>query len=207
MPRMPPLGASTLSPCRSFDNQNNNIYTFCQYLPETTLQQSQPGNLFAGGVALSVLSPTLSLLDQVGSFTGIFDQYRISRVSISFRPFFQKANFTAGTDYVPLIYTVVDYDDGAAPGSLAYLREYQNCTIHEDDAFTVSFEPHVAVAAYGAGAFTSYSNVKSPWIDAVSTNVPHYGLKLGVTAGAAGQTHLQAWQISTQLCVQFRNVR
>lgn len=46
----------------------------------------------------------------------------------------------------------------------------------------------MAVAVY-SGAFTSFANAPSSWIDSGSPNVQHYGLKAAVTATAAVQTY------------------
>jgi hypothetical protein len=200
------MGTSRLNSSLTSDIQNNRIYRFAQYLPEATIAQTAISNSYYAGNSLAVLTPSLTQLDQASSFQALFDQYRITTVTIQFRPLYPRQSFVPGTDIPPLIYTVVDYDDGVLPTSPAQLREYQCCAIHETDAFVVMFQPHCALAAY-SGTFTSYANVKSPWIDCASSAVPHYGLKLCVLAGLAGQVHLQAWYLSVKLDVEFRNVR
>jgi hypothetical protein len=200
------LGTSSLSSSLSYDAGNARVYRFAQYLPEATISQTAITNAYYAGGNLAVLTPSLTTLDQATSFQALFDQYRITKVTMQFRPLYSRQNFVPGSDIPPLIYTVVDYDDGAVPSSLATLREYQNITVHECDSFVVAFRPRIAMAAYG-GAFTSYANMGNTWIDCASSGVLHYGLKIAITAGLAGQTHLQSWYLSVKLEVEFRNVR
>lgn len=181
------------------------LYEFQQTLAETTLAQTATVPAFFGGVTLTVLSPTFSLLDDAANLSTLFDQYRISRIHWTFRPMYTSENFVA-PDIVPLIYTVCDFDDGAAPTTLAQLREYQGCQTHLTDSFTMSCVPHVANAVY-SGAFTSYGNMTAPWIDIASQGVYHYGLKVAVTAGNVGQTTLQKWWVIVRLTYQCKNVR
>jgi len=126
-----------------------------------------------------------------------------------FRPMFVGGtSITASsTFYMPQLWVVADYDDSSAPSSLAVLQSYQNCQTSMSETQIIEFVPHVAVAASGGGAFTSYANMKPQWIDAASTTVGHYGLKYGVDPGGSGQVNFQSWTVNTQMQLKFRNVR
>jgi len=189
------------------DKVNSKIYAFSQNLSETTITQTALTPTLLGGATISIFSPTLSLLDQASTFTALFDQYRIVRVDYRFRSMFRNENFTASSDLAPLLYVISDYDDNTNPASLAALRQYQSIQIHEYESFNYSIVPHCADALYSGSVFTSFGNITSPWIDVVSTGVVHYGIKIGITAGATGQTNLQKWWVSCALTVEFRNVR
>lgn len=189
----------------SLDRFNTRLYTFEQTLGETTVSQVGTVPVLLGGTSLSILSPTFSILDQSSTYVALFDQYRIVEINWRFRPQFSGINFST-TDNVPLLYTVIDYDDNTNPASLAALREYQNCQTHMYESFNMRCVPHCANSLY-SGAFTSYGNMTSPWIDLNSVGVLHYGLKLGITAGNVGQTNLQRWYVTCTLTVQCKNVR
>jgi hypothetical protein len=182
--------------------ETNQVYQFQQLIPDVIVAQSGlSGNTGAFGY-------TISQLDQASSFNNLFDQYRIDRIDVTFFPMF-RANPLASTSatLVPLIYVAVDYDDANAPASVATLREYENCTVHDDScSFTVSFHPHVAIAAY-SGAFTSFANQQSPWIDNASSGVLHYGVKWAVTGVTASQSVGQAWNVSARYYFSMRNIR
>ncbi len=173
-------------------------YKFSQWVFNITATQTALTN------AVGAFSYSLSNLDQYTSFTGLFDQYRITKISIQFRPMF--TNFTpSSSTLVPLIYTACDFDDDNNP-TISGIKEYQNCQVHEYETFTHVFTPHAAIAAY-SGSFTSYANMAKPWIDVASPNVKHFGLKYAIEAGISGQTQLQSWNISSRLEVEFKHVR
>jgi len=83
--------------------------------------------------------------------------------------------------------SVVDYDDDSAAGSMASLFSYRDAI---SSSLTCGhyhrFVPRIAVGAYGGGVFTNYGNTQM-WIDASSTGVKHYGVKVGCdVVGTAG---------------------
>lgn len=186
---------------RIIDNSDRRIYAFEQVIAPFAINQ------VAISPTLGSFFFTLSLLDQASTFTSLFDQYKIAKIQIDFWPMYRANSVALHADLIPLIYTAVDYDDATAPVSLTDIRQYQNVTMHDDsEKFSVTFVPHVAVSSY-SGAFGSFNNVTSPWIDAGSPSVQHYGLKYAVSGGASGQTNLQAWNVTFKMWVQFKNVR
>lgn len=178
------------------------VYSFKQNIDEFQIAGAS-ANSYSGK------SFTLQYLAQYATFTALFDQYRIDRIELTFRPVYNVNNFlasgTAGANQMQRIYTVVDYDDDASPTTLQQLEEYTNCKIHQYETFTISFVPHVANAVY-SGAFTSFGNLRSPWIDCASSTVAHYGIKWGVT-GSLNATYNQAWNVAGKMWVSFKNVR
>lgn len=181
----------------------NKIYTFRQNTAETVLTQTTVSPYFYNYYTI------LSNLDQVSSFVTLFDQYRITKVELTFRPMFTCTGLGGtGTYQTPLIYTVVDYDDATSPGSLAAMREYQNLRIHDDKkTFRVVYKPHTAAAAY-AGAFTAYQNNTNQWFDCANQAVQYYGCKVGILPQVTGATtQCQQWNLSARLTVEFKNVR
>jgi len=110
---------------------------------------------------------------------------------------------TAASQNVGLFASVIDYDDAASPSSVQALLDYQNVVYASGTVGHYRrFKPHVAVAAY-TGAFTGYSNVTSPWIDAASTTVAHYGVKTGWTVTDTAYS----MDILVRLRTSWRNVR
>jgi len=137
--------------------------------------------------ALFQLYFSLAQLNSYTDFTGLFDQYRISRVRI--RVYFsqtqslatlQTSTTTPNNNTALMCYQVVDYDD-AATTSLANLIQYENCEskLCLGKVTDIVIKPRIAVAAY-SGTFTSYANVKNQWLDSASPNVQYYGFKLGI---------------------------
>jgi hypothetical protein len=135
---------------------------------------------------------TFNDVQQVTSFTSLFDQYKIDLLEIWFQP---EVNLTSGAVSNPFWYSVVDYDDATTPTGLNQLQQYTNVieTTFRDGHY-MRFQPHVAVAAY-SGAFTSFLNQKSTWIDSASPSVQHYGIKAGMNVTPS--------TINLHLCVRI----
>jgi len=112
-----------------------------------------------------------SSLDQVATFTALFDQYRVNWIELWVEPL-QTSNVVTN------LASVIDYDDATNLATYAQALDYNNVVVAPlTNGHHRVFTPHVAVAMY-SGAFTSFGNEISPWIDAASTGVQHYGVKL-----------------------------
>ncbi len=145
-----------------------------------TCASGAPGvNVFTAGLAF-----TLADLGGYTEFTALFDQYRLERVRVRLVPMANMNNTTLPGTVTPgvggFITGVIDLDDAGAPtaggpGVLLQYESAQSCSALEECVFVL--QPHVAVAAYASGVFTSYANER-PWIDAASATVEHYGVKL-----------------------------
>lgn len=177
----------------------NQTFTICQTVPEQTITQA------AVAVNRGAIYTTLSLLSQVSEFTSLFDQYWIQQVQFVFRPQYLAVTLSAGI-VVPCLYAVVDFDDANPPSSVAELTEYGSCNTSMFEVVTVTYQPHLAVAAY-SGSFGSYKNEPSNWIDCNSPAVQHFGVKWAIDPGISGQTVLQQWTVIGRVKVAFRNVR
>jgi len=140
----------------------------------------------------------LNSLPQVASMTAIFDQYRIAAIETWLQP-----NQTNNGGHTCWVYSAIDYDSGAAPASLAALQQYSN--VKETslvDGHYHKFVPHVAFGAY-AGAFTSYGNVSSPWLDSNSPTIQHYGLVFGCSQSTDNGI---TFNLQARFHLEFKNV-
>jgi hypothetical protein len=149
-------------------------------------------------------------LGNLNSYQTLFDQYRIKAAVITANPSITQV--TAGTNptitYLPRLYSVLDYDDSAPPSGINGLQQYDSCIVSPaGTSISRIIKPHVAIAAYGGSAFTSYANVEDQWIDIASNTVPHYGVKFGVEPGVIGQTLLQEFNFEVVLIFETRNQR
>jgi len=149
----------------------------------------------------------LSDIDNFTSFTGLFDQYRIDCVRFIIRPNNNAIGLvTNSTTILVPMYCVIDYDNAAVLSTAAEARSYDNVMIvAPGESACRTFCPHAADALY-AGAFTSFGNVKHPWIDSANPSVQHFGLKLFVPSGVAGQTLLQSWIVEREYFLSFRKI-
>jgi hypothetical protein len=138
--------------------------------------------------------------------SGNFDQYRLMAIRFSITPQNNAIGLvTNSTTVLSSLYCVIDYDDSTALTTSAQAQGYNNCILlSPGESLMRTFKPHMALAAY-AGAFTNYANFEPQWIDSVSTGVQHYGVKVLVTQGMAGQTLLQSWDVIVEYCWELKN--
>jgi len=150
---------------------------------------------------------SLGDLDNAGAYQTMFDQYRIEAVRFVLRPSSLYQNATNTVTFWSPVYVVIDYDDATALSTAAAARAYDNCMIlAPGEGCERTFVPRVAMAAY-SGAFTSFANEIPPWIDAASPSVQHYGVKVYLPHGIAGQTILQEFIVEREYWVSFRKTR
>jgi len=133
----------------------------------------------AGGATFFAKSFVFSDLPQVTSFTALFDQYKIDSIEVWITP----TSTTNLNQTVVLYDAVVDYDDDTTPTTINQLLNYTNCVQQTaTSGVYFRFVPHVAVAAFGGGVFTSFKNERASWIDSGSPAVRHYGIKMACTS-------------------------
>jgi hypothetical protein len=180
----------------SRDPYGNMVYRCKQNLPDTYVASSTTA-------VFGAYNYTAAALDNASGFASVFDQYRIDRIQTTFRPMNVATPLvnTASSGFIaPIIYTVIDYDDSTTPTTVAQLRDYQNCSSHLYDPFTLDFKPHVAMNVGGSLS----GNIVGPWIDWATPSIQHFGVKLGIPAGTAGFE--QQWTVSIVMYISQRNI-
>jgi len=175
---------------------DNRVFRINDRYPVTTITTS------TSSVVFTACQFQVSGMGNISALQGLFDQYRIVGVEVLIVP---QSNFiaAAATATAGMMHSVVDYDDATPLANEQNALDYQNClTSSASDGHFRKFVPHAAVAAY-SGAFTSFTNVESPWIDAAYPSVQHYGLKVvNTTASVATELLIYA-----TLFTEWRNVR
>lgn len=163
----------------------------------------------------------LSDVPQSSTFTGLYDQYRITRVVVHLRP--QVAmqaqalvSLTAApaavTAPVPTgnIYTAEDLDDNVA-SNVAAIRQFDTCKITQvmqPRVITHTIFPRCQLGTFTALSATTTGNSLAPygtWLDCGSAGIPHYGFKLAIDQGVA--SYLQAWEIDCEYYIEMKGVR
>lgn len=143
------------------------------------------------------MSFNVNALDQIAHLVALWDQYRITLVELWLVPN-NNTSIVGGN-----IATVIDYDDANNLTTYAQALDYVNVVSANGDlAHYRCFKPHCAVAAY-SGAFTSFMNVESPWIDAASPSVQHYGFKVASPTTTAAIVYDLTYRLHTE----WRNIR
>jgi len=137
-------------------------------------------------------------------YTTVFDQYRLRAASITISPNYPTL---PAPNVNPRLYTCFDYDDNA-PITRLTLQQYDSCVIAPPGTgLARALVPRMAIAAYGNGVFTNYANTDPMWVDAVSSGLPHFGVKFVIEAGGTGQTILQVYTVQATCFWEFRSAR
>jgi hypothetical protein len=136
---------------------------------------------------------------------GFFDQYRIPAIRFNIRAQQNAIGLTTNsTTTVTSIYCVIDYDDASGLANLPAAQTYSNLVvIPPGQSCSRTFKPRIAVGAY-TGSFGGFANMADVWIDAASTNVQHYGVKLFIPGVTAAQTQLQSWDIEIEYFIELK---
>jgi hypothetical protein len=177
-------------------NSNSEVYHYVQHYAT--------GTISSGSTAIfGSYSQSLNSLDQVSTFTGLYDQYKFDLIEATFYPMVTYGIATSGSSPLyPLIWVYVDYDDTSTP-SLALAHQRQDAIVNDCfTKFTVRYKPQIATAV-STGSFTGSGNVNL-WVDCSSPTVLWYGLKYAVEAGSA--TAVVGWNVSFKAFFSFRNV-
>jgi len=149
----------------------------------------------------TTLTFSVGALDQITPLTALFDQYRIELVEVWLTPRMTAANGIALN--FGQFHSVIDFDDNNSLTTVPQALDYENCVFGAGCVGHYRrWVPHIAMAAY-SGAFTSFANVTSPWIDAASSAVQHYGLKTAWTVCDGAYIY----DIQYRLHTVWRNVR
>jgi hypothetical protein len=147
------------------------------------------------------VAPSFSILDQYTQLSQVFDQYRILMAEVWLTPH-TSADISLGQGQW---FSVLDFDDSTNLTSVAAAQDYQNClSSPQTCGHYRKFQPHVANALYAPSAFSSFGNVASPWIDAASGTVAHYGVKFAATPSTVA---VQIFDLTIKLLVELRAVR
>jgi hypothetical protein len=144
-------------------------------------------------------------LSQAGVSSGYWDQYKILAVRVTIAPDQNAIGlYTNSTTIFNPLYCVLDFDDTAVLSSVANAEAYSNCVVlNAGESTDRLFRPRMALSAY-SGSFGGFANVADTWIDASSSTVQHYGMKIFVPGVAAAQTLLPSWQYSVEYFIAFR---
>lgn len=153
---------------------------------------------------------TLAALPQAATFTALYDEYCITKITIKFIP-----NRTIGSNAdpsswsVPPFYSVIDYDDAAPPANLDEMMQYQTFKSTTGGYTHVrSFTPKIATLAYKtSGTTIGYSAKSLQYVDCGSADIEHYGLKTLLPPTGGITTGIVTYKPIVTVYVRFKGVR
>jgi len=133
------------------------------------------------------------------SMSAVWDQYRIDLLEFWLLPR-QQIIDTNGVNPGQIV-SAIDLDDNSNVAFPA-LSGYQSAIVTSGTVGHYHrWQPHAAIAAYSS-TFSSFANVKSPWIDCANGNVQHYGCKIAATPS----TNIMVFDYNVRFTVTYRGV-
>jgi len=154
-------------------------------------------NINLGGVG--VYGPTLP---NSSEFSAIFDQWRIT--SVTLRADWNMNSFSPANvnDTPPLLYYIADYDD-STDAAVQALLQYPGVRTHSflqngysPMIFTIKPKPLKDVA--GTGVLTTYApDTTMPFIRTAEMTTPHYGIKIATQTMGASSTSVTGYLMLT----------
>jgi len=161
----------------------------------------------------------LNALTGFADIQNLYDQYRIAKVELVFYSCSTSQMTTSvgstGTalNFAPYFMYAVDTGDNTPVASFAELQEYGSCHTKQ-----IQNNPNGKIGALviypkvregvleDGGTIVSGVTKRAPWISTGRADVPHYGIKLGLSSTGTGGFD-SAWSISlsTRIYLQVKN--
>jgi len=156
--------------------------------------------------AQAAITFQLSSLPGFADFTSLFDQYRVIQAQLSFIPFQTVCNNVSS--HPGFLHTVIDYDDNTVI-SVVQAEQYDT---YKKDSLLTEFSrvlyPRVSASVYLTTLTTGYSmglsGYRGPWLDAVSSSIPYFGVKF-ISDGSQSVSAQLAFTLSVRLVCEFRS--
>jgi hypothetical protein len=183
---------------RSVDNRITVVHQWLDYGTVTSTSVA-PG--------LYAFATVFTDLPDNANYSSAYDQYRFDSLEYHILPMTQPALPAIAPGYANC-YVFHDYDDAVPPTTSAQARSYSNTVvIAPGEKHVRKIRPHIAVAATSSAgaAILGVRNVPADWVDATSTSVPHYGLKVYIQTSTS--TNANAWYLLVRATVSLRNQR
>jgi len=143
---------------------------------------------------------SLSDISSASKYTGLFSQYMLTYVKMTFIP--TTTENTAPNSTSAMVYYAVDYDDAITPTQEHMTQKqgvrFRYCT----RPWTIKLRPRVLHMIYESEATTGYSPRPRTWVSTADPTCPHYGVKLWFSTPA----FTQSFRIQATYYFKFRGI-
>lgn len=186
-----PRRKSTKKRSRKSDVYHTKFHADPEYLASIDLINNSPGILNYRG-----LDFRLNQCSGFDQWSKMFEKYRINMVVVKLIPCMTQVQtglaggtvVPSGTDEIPMIYSMLDFNDTAFPATgidLFFTKKPRCKKTLATRRITYKFRPRLLNVVYGgttSGALNpSYTAKASEWLElnetAESTDIPHFGFK------------------------------
>lgn len=185
-------------------NLKNNVHYF--------QRRVNLGTIVSTGInqpTLTSLSFNLNQLPNVGEFTTLFDQFKMTHVKLFFKLNQDPSTQTAGNSFYPTMYYCPDHDDVTPPTSIDDLRQHgrtKMVTLRPSKYTVVNIKPSVLNQLFRIAGQTTVQPKWRQWIDMAHPDTSHYGLKYAFD-NAFNINSNYSVEVQAQYWFQCRDVR
>lgn len=148
-------------------------------------------------------------------FTAIYDQYRIDKVIVTFRPAMGQVvnkpydDTTTGVlaNACPRFVTAIDFDDNSTPSSLDELmsRSGSRTTLATKQQVR-AFKPKRLIQVFRTLTTTGYMpDATNRFLDCAQTDIPHYGLKYALDTCSPIRAYI--YEVDVKYHITFKGLR
>jgi len=156
-------------------------------------------------------------LPSYSALAALYERWRLDAVEVRLTPLYTQAQAAtvAGNGSIGgFLHSVIDYNDyGIITASQAGVQtirsrpSYTTTNITDPKPVVFRLKPRIAQSAYAAG-FGAYSNSPAQWIDTMSSNTEHYGLKwIFEVADTSAVVQFVNFKMEARYLLSFTDVR
>lgn len=130
----------------------------------------------------------LSSMPGYSELIGVYDQYKITGIKVTFDQPYVFVDSDAVDIYGVILHMAYDFNNTGTVtiNELAQRPSYKQIPLTsaslKNGRYSVFFRPQVAGMVYEGSFGTGYQGIKAPWIDINDVNVPHFGLQYALEA-------------------------
>ena len=176
---------------------NNRVHFVKRHADYTTLAVSNTSGANAG------YTFRLNNVPGYTELTGLYDQYKICGVKVTFNPpVTQRTNISTvdNPDASARFLSAIDYNDSTAPTSGDDVRQYENCKV------TTFHEKHTRYIDKPKFVNTSGQTV-SDWMSTANATTIWYGLKVWVDPTNQTSTLSSSYTVECVFYLCFKNIK
>lgn len=156
----------------------------------------------------------LSSVNQPSDLTNLFDRYKISGVCLKIQ-YLQNVGSPQGVPNVGAVYSnlptiVYAFDGDDANVNTADVIQQKGYAktrvLNANRPLSVYIRPRVTKEIYNSTISTGYSSEKACWLDANSSSIPHFGLKMSIRDWVSAE-NTNALRITPIYYLQFKDTQ
>lgn len=164
------------------------------------------GSTNAGADLAYAYAFKLSDIADYSQWTSVYDLYRITNITAQIIGANQNSSVSSANQCTQIMASAIDYDDNNVTTSLETTLNFGSSYVHGPTCNDRrSFTPKINNVAWQGGVGTGLQPASRQWLDALSSNVEHYGLKVYIPKSQSANVF--SWTIIFEYTIEYKNNR